>query len=94
MCASQYETAFSFMNLGIACLRLKDYDSAEKVLTKANIQDISNSNVWGYMTLVMLMKGNRVNNAFQSLKESIRLQINNDDLMLDIGNAFYDIGEP
>ena len=82
------------MNLGIACLRLKDYDSAEKVLTKANIQDISNSNVWGYMTLVMLMKGNRVNNAFQSLKESIRLQINNDDLMLDIGNAFYDIGEP
>lgn len=82
------------MNLGIACLRLKDYDSAEKVLTKANIQDISNSNVWGYMTLVMLMKGNRVNNAFQSLKESIRLQINNDELMLDIGNAFYDIGEP
>ena len=82
------------MNLGISCLRLKDYDSAEKVLTKANIQDISNSNVWGYMTLVMLMKGNRVNNAFQSLKESIRLQINNDDLMLDIGNAFYDIGEP
>ena len=44
MCASQYETAFSFMNLGISCLRLKDYDSAEKVLTKANIQDISNSN--------------------------------------------------
>ncbi len=61
------------MNLGIACLRLQDYDSAEKVLMKANIQDISNSNVWGYMTLVMLMKGNRVNNAFQSLKESIRL---------------------
>lgn len=52
------------MNLGIACLRLQDYDSAEKVLMKANIQDISNSNVWGYMTLVMLMKGNRVNNAF------------------------------
>ena len=46
------------------------------------------------MTLVMLMKGNRVNNAFQSLKESIRLQINNDELMLDIGNAFYDIGHP
>ena len=40
------------------------------------------------------MKGNRVNNAFQSLKESIRLQINNDELMLDIGNAFYDIGQP
>lgn len=94
MCANQYETAFSFLSLGIACLRLKDYDSAEKVLSKANIQDISNSNVWGYMTLVMLMKGNRVNNAFQSLKESIRLQINNDELMLDIGNAFYDIGHP
>lgn len=64
MCASHYETAFSFMNLGIACLHLKEFDTAEKLLTKANIQDISNSNVWGYMTLVMLKKGNRTNNAF------------------------------
>ena len=52
------------MNLGIACLRLNEFDTAEKLLTKANIQDISNSNVWGYMTLAMLMKGKRINNAF------------------------------
>lgn len=64
MCANNYETAFSFMNLGVACLYLEEYENAEKVLTKANILDTSNSNVWGYMTLVMLKNGNRVNNAF------------------------------
>mgnify|MGYP000447899474 CR=1 FL=1 len=88
MCAVNYETAFSFMNLGIACLYLDEYENAEKLLTKANILDTSNSNVWGYMTLVLLKNGNRVNSAFQSLKESIRLNINNDDLLLDIGHAF------
>lgn len=93
MCAVNYETAFSFMNLGIACLYLEEYENAEKVLTKANILDTSNSNVWGYMTLVMLKNGNRVNNAFQSLKESIRLNINNDDLLLDIGQAFVAVGQ-
>lgn len=64
MCADKYETAFSFMNLGIACLHLEDYASAEKVLMKANVLDIQNSNVWGYMTLVMLKSGNRLNSAF------------------------------
>ena len=92
MCAVNYETAFSFMNLGIACLYLDEYENAEKLLTKANILDTSNSNVWGYMTLVLLKNGNRVNSAFQSLKESIRLNINNDDLLLDIGHAFVAVG--
>lgn len=32
MCASNYDTAFSFMNLGVSCLYLKEYTNAEKVL--------------------------------------------------------------
>lgn len=32
LCSHNYETAFSYMNLGVACLYLGDYDSAEKVL--------------------------------------------------------------
>mmetsp|Transcript_22914 Transcript_22914/g.35248 ORF Transcript_22914/g.35248 Transcript_22914/m.35248 type:complete len:129 (+) Transcript_22914:2624-3010(+) len=93
LCTTTNETAFSFMNLGIACLYLQEYEHAEKVLTKANILDTSNPNVWGYMTLVMLKKGSRINNAFQALKESIRLGIDNTDLMLDIGEAFTAVGE-
>jgi hypothetical protein len=36
----------------------------------------------------MLKNDSRINNAFQSMKEAIRLQIDNNDLMLDIGYAF------
>jgi tetratricopeptide (TPR) repeat protein len=64
MCASNYQTAFSFMNLGIACLYLEEYENAEKVLTRANILDTSNSATWGYLTLTQLKNGPRINNAF------------------------------
>lgn len=93
MCCKKYETAFSFMNLGIACLYLEDYKTAESVLAKANILDITNANVWGFMTLVMLKNGNRVNNAFQALKEAIRLKILNSELLLDISHSFADAGQ-
>lgn len=88
MCASNYDTAFSFMNLGVSCLYLKEYTNAEKVLQKANILDTTNPDVWGYITLAMLKNDCRINSAFQSLKESIRLGIYNTDLLLDIGQAF------
>lgn len=68
MCVNKYETAYSYLNLGIACCYLGEYQNAENLLKKANILDTSNANVWGYMTLVMLKKGNRINNAFQSKK--------------------------
>ena len=81
------------MNLGIACLNLGDYEVAEKLLKKANVLDIANANVWGYMTLVMLKSGNRVNSAFQSIKEAIRLKILNQNLLLECANAFTSIGQ-
>lgn len=88
MCADNYETAFSYMNLGIACLYLKQYNDAESVLQRANILDTTNSNVWGYMTLAMIKNGKRLNNAFQSLKEAMRLGIDNSELILDIASSF------
>ena len=93
MCASNYQTAFSFMNLGIACLYLEEYENAEKVLTRANILDTSNSATWGYLTLTQLKNGPRINNAFQALKESIRLNIDNSKLMLEIATAFGELGQ-
>lgn len=80
------------MNLGIACLYLQEYEHAEKVLVKANILDTSNANVWGFLTLCMLKKGKRINNAFQSLKQSITLNIDNIELMIDIGESFKEFG--
>jgi len=64
MCANKYETAYSYLNLGIACCYLGDYQNAENLLKKANILDTSNADVWGYMSLVMLNKGPRVYNAY------------------------------
>jgi tetratricopeptide (TPR) repeat protein len=93
LCAHSYETAFSYMNLGVACLYLNDFDAAEHVLSKANILDTQNSSVWGYMTLVQLKKGERVYNAFQSLKEAINLKINNNVLIYDISEAFVNAGQ-
>lgn len=81
------------MNLGVACLNLGDYDAAEKLLKKANVLDIANANVWGYMSLVMLKSGNRVNSAFQSIKEAIRLKIVNQNLLLECSNSFIAIGK-
>lgn len=72
------------MNLGVSCLYLGDFDSAEQVLAKANILDTQNPSIWGYMTLVQLKKGERIFNAFQSLKEAINLKINNSELIYDI----------
>ena len=40
ICAEKYQTAYSYMNLGISCLNLEDYENAEKVLQKANVLDI------------------------------------------------------
>ena len=93
MCASNYQTAFSFMNLGISCLYLEEYENAEKVLTRANILDTTNATVWGYLTLTQLKNGPRINNAFQSLKESIRLNIDNSKLMLEVATSFGELGE-
>ena len=81
------------MNLGVACLNLGDYDAAEKLLKKANVLDIANANVWGYMSLVMLKSGNRVNSAFQSIKEAIRLKIVNQNLLLECSKSFIAIGK-
>jgi tetratricopeptide (TPR) repeat protein len=81
------------LNLGVACLNLGDYDAAEKLLKKANVLDIANANVWGYMSLVMLKSGNRVNSAFQSIKEAIRLKIVNQNLLLECSKSFIAIGK-
>jgi len=41
----------------------------------------------------MLKNDCRINSAFQSLKESIRLGIYNTDLLLDIGEAFAELDQ-
>ena len=88
MCADKYGTAYSFLNLGIACCYLGEYANAENLLKKANILDTSNADVWGYMTLVNLNHGPRVNNAYQSKKQSSSLKIHNNDLMYEVSLGF------
>ena len=88
MCANKYENAYSYLNLGIACCYLGNYQDAENLLKKANILDTSNADVWGYMTLVMLNNGPRIYNAYQSKKQAIALLIHNNDLMYDVSLGF------
>jgi tetratricopeptide (TPR) repeat protein len=92
MCANKYETAYSYLNLGIACCYLGDYQNAENLLKKANILDTSNADVWGFMALVMIKKGPRVYNAYQSMKQAVFRGINNSELMYDVSHGFAKLG--
>lgn len=92
MCSDQFKTAYAFFNLGVASCRLESYEEAEAVLSHANYLDPSHAETWAYLTLVLLRQDERYFAAFQTMNESIKLNLSNVDLILEIGQEWIQLG--
>ncbi|XP_042197169.1 cilia- and flagella-associated protein 70 isoform X2 [Callorhinchus milii] len=76
-------SCLSWLGFGIASYRLSELRDAEDALAEANILCNSNSEVWGYLTLVCLKTGRKLE-AEQSYKYAIKLNLQNQQLLDEI----------
>ena len=87
----QEPSSTTWLGAGIACMRLNELDDAEEALCEANILNNSAAIVWGYLTLVCLLsspEGNRQQEADQAFEQAVRNNINDVNLLVEIGNAY------
>lgn len=76
-------TALAWTGVGICSLRLGQLDQAEDALAEANLLDPLNSEVWGYLSLLCLQTGRKLE-AEQSFKFASKLKLRNNELMGEI----------
>jgi tetratricopeptide (TPR) repeat protein len=84
--------AFAWRYLGLAYMRLGEYESAEESLNEANLLDIENPQVWGYLTILCILM-ERKNQALECLNEFIKGNYNDLEMLEEIGDLFFKIGE-
>lgn len=73
----------SWLGVGISCYRLGELDDAEDALSEANILNNKAPEVWAYLSLICL-KTNRPLEAEQAYKYSIKLNLDNQELLEEI----------
>ena len=72
---------------------MNNLNEAEEALAEANIIDNRNAQVWGYLALMCLqVEPRRDQEADQSLRQAIKLNLMEPALLADIGNAYKDAG--
>lgn len=77
------DISFVLLNLGICGLYFDDgavyHENANTYLQRANKLDPSNADIWGYLTLIAMVKVKVIKplEVFLSLKEAIKLKISN-----------------
>lgn len=77
MCAEEYQTSFSYFNLGVASYNLGHFDEAERVLGLVNYMDTTNTLTWAYLTLALLHRREPpLNAAFETMNEALKLGLN------------------
>uniref|UniRef100_UPI00358E9253 cilia- and flagella-associated protein 70 n=1 Tax=Myxine glutinosa TaxID=7769 RepID=UPI00358E9253 len=91
LACKSYPSQFSCLGAGIACYRLGQLEEAEDALSEANFLDNSNAVVWGYLSLVCLKAGRRME-AEQSYKYAVKLHLQDDGLLAEIAQAQVDAG--
>ena len=93
MCCGIMPSASVWLGVGKACLKMNNLNEAEEALAEANIIDNRNAQVWGYLALMCLqVEPRRDQEADQSLRQAIKLNLMEPALLADIGNAYKDAG--
>ena len=83
MAAEVCPTALAWTGVGICSLRLNQLEQAEDALAEANLLDPLDAEVWGYLSLLCLQTGRKLE-AEQSFKFAAKLKLHNPQLMSEI----------
>ena len=96
-CTAENNTMNSWLNLGISCLRLHEYEEAEDALSQANYLDDHNPTIWAYIALLCLKYPNdsRHDQAEFWVLRALFLKIgetniNDSDVLEEIGDIYAD----
>ncbi len=77
--------ASSWLQVAVACIELKEYVDARRALVEANLLDVRNPRVWGYLALLGLLTGTNSERAF---RRALTLVLTDAPLLIRIARLY------
>ncbi|KAL4238526.1 Cilia- and flagella-associated protein 70 [Mactra antiquata] len=91
MACKRSPSCVSWLGVGMACYRLGELPEAEDALSEANILNNSDPEVWGYLSLVCLKTGRKLE-AEQAYKYAIKVNLEDTELLDEIIKTQQEVG--